>query len=701
MLELVCFNIIMVGLLMSSDIPSFDIFPWNKNFDTGVELIDEQHKVLVEILNRLAGNLANISDSAVLNEIFYELENYAQYHFKTEEAIWYKYFKDDEWNLEHQRTHSSFMDEVNAIKDGEDKKPLSQIAYDIISFLSKWLAYHILDTDKRMALVVIEIESGASLENAKLLAGDTMVVSKKIIVDTVLSMYDTLSTRTLELMRERTLRTQAEDRLQVSEEKWKLIVDGGLNNVWDLDIQNNNLNTSDDDISLFDIVGSNINSSKQTSKIHPADIKQMRSDLQEHIDGKTEFYSNKHRVFKENNSWSWVLSRGKIVSRDKDGNALRIVGTNSDITERELATLIYKNSSQAIFISDANNDIIHINPAFTKITGYSNEDVIGKNPKVLASGNHNKDFYKEMWIAISSNGHWGGEIYNKRKNGEIYPGHLEINVVTDSKGAVDHYFAITNDSTEEYQYKDELQKQQSYLLQKSRMIQMGEMISMIAHQWRQPLGSISATSIDLEIKLKLDFFKLEKENERIKCKDYFTDSLRYINSMVQNLSMTIDDFRDFYKPNKDTVSELIEKPIEKALGIIKNSLELKNIKLIKDYNSDRSVTIYQNEMMQVVLNILKNTQDNFEEKKTIEPKITISTKEKNNSTILEICDNGGGISDSIISKIFDPYFSTKNEKNGTGLGLYMSKIIVETHHKAKISAKNRDDGVCFKIEFFE
>jgi len=686
---------------MNSDMSSFDIFPWNKNFDTGVELIDEQHKVLVKILNRLAGNLADISDSVILNEIFDELENYAEYHFKTEEAIWYKYFKDDKWNLEHQRTHGSFMDEVNAIKNGEDKKPLSEVVYEIISFLSKWLAYHILDTDKRMAIVVIEMESGALLENAKLLAGDKMVVSRRVIIDTVLSMYSTISTRTLELMREKNLRAQAEKRLQVSEEKWKLVIDGGLNNVWDLDIEHSEFNKSDDDISLFDIDGNNTNNSNHTSKIHPADIKQMKSDFQDHIDGKTEFYSNKHRVFKEDNSWSWVLSRGKIVSRDKHGNALRMVGTNSDITERELATLIYKNSSQIIFISDAHNKIIHINPAFTKITGYSSKEVIGKNPKMLASGNHDKLFYKKMWNTINSSGHWGGEIYNKRKNGEIYPGHLEINVVTDSKGVVDHYFAITNDITEEYQYKDELQKQQSYLLQKSRMIQMGEMISMIAHQWRQPLGSIAASSIDLEIKLTLDSFELEKEDERIKCKKYFTDSLKHINSLVQNLSTTIDDFRDFYKPNKNSVSELIDRPIKKALGIIKNSLALNSIEVIENYNSEKSVTIYENEMMQVILNILKNAQDNFIEKKIIEPKVIISTKEKQNSTILEICDNGGGIRGSVISKIFDPYFSTKSEKNGSGLGLYMSKIIVETHHKAKISAQNRDDGVCFKIEFFE
>ena len=102
---------------------------------------------------------------------------------------------------------------------------------------------------------------------------------------------------------------------------------------------------------------------------------------------------------------------------------------------------------------------------------------------------------------------------------------------------------------------------------------------------------------------------------------------------------------------------------------------------------------YDNELIQVILNILKNSQDNFKERKVENPKIIITIDEN----ILSICDNGGGISEDIIGEIFDPYFSTKDEKNGTGLGLYMSKIIVEEHHNAKLDVVNVDDGVCFSI----
>lgn len=694
-------NFLTNGFMMDDGkVNFFEIFPWNDNFETGIDLIDEQHKVLVEILNRLAVNLANLSEDVVLNEIFDELASYAEYHFKAEEAIWDNYFKDEEWSIEHKLTHGSFIDDVIAIKRNDENRTLDDVVYEIVSFLSKWLAYHILDTDKRLALAVAAIESGSSIEDAKTASADKMKGSMQVIIETVLTMYNTLSTRTLDLMREKALRIQAEEKLKLSEERWKFILDGGSNSVWDLDIENNKLNKSSDEASIFDVVGDNIYGVNESSRVHPADIEKIRADFQAHLDGKTEFYSNKHMVLRDNSSWSWVLSRGKVVSRDSDGKAVRIVGTHSDITERELAALIYNNSSQAIFICNSNNEIISVNPAVTKVTGYTQEYLIGKNPSVLSSGKHDKKFYEEMWKSINSSGYWSGEIYNKRKNGEIYPEYLEINVVSDANGGVDHYFALSNDISEKKQYKQELDRQEAYLLQQSRMIQMGEMISMIAHQWRQPLGAISANSIDLSMKIALESFDLSKEAERIKCKNYFTGSLNHIDMLVQNLSTTINDFRDFYKPNKEAITKLVNLPIVKALSIIKTSLEAAGVEIIEKYDCEDKVTMYENELIQVILNIFKNSQDNFTEKKTDKPKIVIETKKMKNSIMLKIYDNGGGIPENIIGKIFDPYFSTKNEKNGTGLGLYMSKIIVEKHHNARLKVDNVDGGVCFTVEFF-
>lgn len=683
----------------------FEIFPWNKNFETGIELIDEQHQKLVNILNKLAAHLANRSDEVILNDIFNELANYADYHFKTEEKIWDEYFQDDIWSLEHKDTHGSFMAQVITIKNNEARKPLDDVVYDIVSFLSKWLAYHILDTDKHLAIAVREMKAGARLDEAKELANAEMNGAMKVIVDTVLTMYDTLSTRTLDLMREKALRKQAEEALKISEERWKFILDGDEDNVWDWDIEQNIINQSNDDMSIFEITGNTLDGNKKENIIHSSDIERVKSDFQAHLNGKTELYTNKHRVLHSDGKWSWVLSRAKVVSRDENGKAIRMIGTNSDITKRELATLIHNNSSQAMCISDANdNRIISINPAFTKITGYSEDEVIGKKSTFLASGEDEEESYRNMWRVINSTGHWSGKISSKRKNGEIFIQFLDINVVIDSKGDIDHYISLFNDITEEEKYKKERKQQEEYLLQQSRMAQMGELINMVAHQWKQPLYTMALSSADLQMKLSLDNFDLTQDNGRKECKTYFSKNLEHVDGMIESLSATMDDFRNFYNPNKERSLELMRNPVTKALYIIKASLIYDKIEIDEDYKSDSVVSIYENEIIQVVLNILKNAQDHFKEKSTINPKITITTQSNEKGSTLKICDNGGGISDDILSKIFDSYFSTKNQQNGTGMGLYMSKTIIESHHEGTLYAENiyneqaEKIGTCFIIE---
>lgn len=196
---------------------TFNIFPWNKNFETGIPLIDEQHKKLIDLLNELGSHLI-ANDKIELTRIFEELAAYADYHFKTEESIWGPYFKDDDWFIEHQKTHGSFLPEALKIKE-TDGKPFEHVVEDIIKFLIHWLAYHILDSDKRMAIVLQQIDSGQSLEQAKKTSNKEMSDSVKMLIDTVLSMYDSLSTRTLDLMREIEDRKQAEDALRKSTEE--------------------------------------------------------------------------------------------------------------------------------------------------------------------------------------------------------------------------------------------------------------------------------------------------------------------------------------------------------------------------------------------------------------------------------------------------------------------------------------------------
>ncbi len=255
-------------------------------------------------------------------------------------------------------------------------------------------------------------------------------------------------------------------------------------------------------------------------------------------------------------------------------------------------------------------------------------------------------------------------------------------------------------TTLEKRVKAEIEKNRlsdQKLLQHSRLAQMGEMISMIAHQWRQPLSAISSTSLNLKLKLELEIFKLDSKEGVDECSDYFLKRLEDVEEYVQSLTHTIDDFRNFYKPNKKSVTISLEEIINRSLHIIQASLKNDNIEIQKVYHAKEPMKIFDSELMQVILNLLKNAQDNFKEKQIKNPYIKITTQEQ----FISICDNGGGIPKAILEKIFDPYFSTKDEKNGTGLGLYMSKIIVEDHHKGRLHVSNTNDGVCFTIQLGE
>ena len=244
--------------------------------------------------------------------------------------------------------------------------------------------------------------------------------------------------------------------------------------------------------------------------------------------------------------------------------------------------------------------------------------------------------------------------------------------------------------------KENRQKDQ-HLMHNTRLAQMGEMISMIAHQWRQPLSSISAISGNARLKLQLSTFDLSTDDGIEQQNIFIEDELIKIEDKVQNLSTTIDDFRRFYTPNKKSVSRILDEIIPKSINIIRATLIDNNVEIVEKYNSKEYVEIYDSEIMQVILNIIKNSQENFQEKNIQNPNITITT----DARVISIYDNGGGIAEDVIDKIFDPYFSTKDEKNGTGLGLYMSKVIVEDHHIGHLNVNNTDNGICFTIEIGE
>ncbi len=240
-------------------------------------------------------------------------------------------------------------------------------------------------------------------------------------------------------------------------------------------------------------------------------------------------------------------------------------------------------------------------------------------------------------------------------------------------------------------------QKEKMLQRQSSLAQMGEMISMIAHQWRQPLSAINASVIAIQCTTASERFDLSDKNDREQFLQFLDKKYNNIIEYLQGLSETIDDFRNFFKPDKQKELVNLQEPINRALKIVENSMNSKGIEVNCDFQIDEQIELYQNEIMQVILNILKNSEDNFIEKNIQNSKIDITIYKQNDNYVISIKDNGGGIPQDILPNIFDPYFSTKNEKNGTGLGLYMSKIMIEEHHNGKLKAENIENGVEFNI----
>ena len=236
---------------------------------------------------------------------------------------------------------------------------------------------------------------------------------------------------------------------------------------------------------------------------------------------------------------------------------------------------------------------------------------------------------------------------------------------------------------------DKNKEQQLMMMQQNRLAQMGEVINMIAHQWKQPLNALSIIGHSLVLKHmkgKLD----------AKAIDTFSSNSQ---KQIIGMSVTIDDFRDFFKPEKEKKTFDIAKSINHSVKILSPVLKYENIKLTLSMSEECVIHGFSNELAQSIINIINNAKDALSQKDIEKKCIDISLTKNNTKVILTIADNAGGIPEDIIKKIFDPYFSTKENNNGTGLGLYMTKLIIEEHMNGKITVENMNEGAKFSIIF--
>lgn len=230
-------------------------------------------------------------------------------------------------------------------------------------------------------------------------------------------------------------------------------------------------------------------------------------------------------------------------------------------------------------------------------------------------------------------------------------------------------------------------EQQEKLFIQNRNIQMNELLNIIAHQWRQPLSRISAVTSQLKFSLGMG----GHDNDNLE------EQIHNIEKYTRELSATIDEFRKMYEPSQRTCSITLRDLLERSASIISTSFQEQNILISVQGRQELLQMMVTGELYQVILNILKNSQEAFLEHKPSSAKIDIDILEVDGKVHIKIKDNAGGIDADDLSHIFDPYFSTKQGKNGHGLGLYMSKSIIEQQYHGKLLVENSDNGVCSTI----
>lgn len=296
-----------------------EIIRWNKNFETGLPQIDEEHKGLVHLVNTMASHLVHKSDDVIsYNFIFDELFNYASLHFKAEENIWHQSLSEDLWEEDHKRLHDSFVSTVQRLKNEGKNKPLNKVIEDTLSFLTHWVAYHILDCDKRMAKVVMAVQSGLSIGEAKKGADKEMRGATRVLIETILSMYNSLSTRTLQLMQEVIERQKAEANLRLTANAF----DNALDSICIIDADFNVINANP---AFYQTI------EKTKEEVLGNDLKSLKSGFNDE-----EFFSKMWSVLCDVGHWS-----GEIWNRAKNGELYAELLTLSSIKDENGVVVNY------------------------------------------------------------------------------------------------------------------------------------------------------------------------------------------------------------------------------------------------------------------------------------------------------------------------------------------------------------------------
>lgn len=493
---------------------------------------------------------------------------------------------------------------------------------------------------------------------------------------------------------------------------------------WEIVFETNEMFWSDEIYSIFEI-GKDypLTIDNYNRLIHPDDIAQLTESFINSLEHK-ESFNTTHRILTSRDKIKYVEEKGYTIY-DKKGKPIRSLGTTQDITERKLVEIELQKSKsyldEAQRIAKVGNFELYLDdqtanwsdevyriygfeienkkPTLEKYRKQMHPDDIENQYAIFSQALKEKRGYTVTYRITSLSGE-EKQIEEK--------GYFEL----DKKGNPIKVIGTMQDITSNFlvkkaleesrvqltqinkdlekRVKEEVEKSRDkdhLLIQQSRFSVLGEMIGNIAHQWRQPLTEVGLLINDLE-----DAFSFGVLN-----KAYFEKTTEIVYRRLKYMSDTINDFSkmhtDDFKKEEFSPKELIEKLIQFTAGTIKkNKIQIRFM-----CNDDFEVQGYPNMLSHILLNLLNNSRDILVERSIKRPKIWIKLEKNESNYCIRVLDNGKGIDKDVIDKIFDPYFTTKDKKRGSGLGLYMTKSMVEKQMHGQIQVQNQRDGAEFKI----
>jgi len=374
----------------------------------------------------------------------------------------------------------------------------------------------------------------------------------------------------------------------------------------------------------------------------------------------------------------------------------------------DLLRLLSDNLPDMLWAKDINGHYLFANQAICDnlLMAESTSEPVGKTDVFFALREREKHNEKKNWhtfgelcfdsdkVVLEHMKPMRFEEYGNVKGKLLY---LEVHKAPffDDEGRLLGTIGSGRDITSEILAKKELKEKDKLMAQQSKMAAMGEMIGNIAHQWRQPLSMISSLATTTIVEKQLNLLS----------DDQLAEKLRSIQETTIHLSNTIDDFRLFFKPNKEKVSFNLDDTINKTLHLLKPKFKANHIHIIKSIDTNIEITALENELIQVLMNILGNAKDALMQHELDKKLLFIKLRKDDSKITIKIKDNAKGIDPEILHRIFEPYFTTKHKSQGTGIGLYMSEVIVVKHLSGTIDVKNcefihdkkRYTGAQFKI----